>query len=96
MNNNSGNGIKAILIILIIIFVIAIFKSCTEPSASDKWYQEHKETIDAYNEKKIIRTIGKDIMEPDAIHGQRMKNLNMMVTSQMNIEKGTDIRIFIE
>lgn len=45
---------------------------------------------------KIIRTIGKDIMEPDAIHGQRMKNLNMMVTSQMNIEKGTDIRIFIE
>lgn len=50
MNNNSGNGIKAILIILIIIFVIAIFKSCTEPSASDKWYQEHKETIDAYNE----------------------------------------------
>lgn len=44
--NSSGSGIKSILIIFAVLFVIAMFKSCTEPSASDKWYQEHKEAID--------------------------------------------------
>ncbi len=48
-DNNSGSGIKAVLLIFIILVVIAMFKSCTEPSASDKWYQEHKEAIDTYN-----------------------------------------------
>lgn len=40
--NNSGSGIKVVLFIFIILVVIAMFKSCTESSASDQWYQEHK------------------------------------------------------
>ncbi len=47
--NSSGSGIKSILIIFAVLFVIAMFELCTEPSASDKWYQEHKEAIDTYN-----------------------------------------------
>ena len=49
-SNNFGSGIKAVLLIFIILVVIAMFKSCTEPSASDQWYQENKEAIDTYNE----------------------------------------------
>ena len=37
-SNNSGSGIKVVLLLFIILVVIAMFKSCTEPSASDKWY----------------------------------------------------------
>lgn len=49
MNNNSPNRTLFILVILIL-FAIVMFKSCTEPSASEQWYQENKEAIDTYNE----------------------------------------------
>lgn len=87
-SNNSGSGIKAVLLIFVILVVIAMFKSCTEPSASDQWYQEHKEAIDTYNENHMT---GMGIKVLGEIHGLRIKNLNMMVMIQMNIDKSMGI-----
>lgn len=49
MRNQNNTGCFCIFIITVIILSAAI-KSCSEPSASEKWYLEHKEAIDTYNE----------------------------------------------
>lgn len=47
----KGNSFKTLGIIILVIFIIAVLKMCSEPSPSEKFYQEHKSEIDSYNER---------------------------------------------
>lgn len=50
MNKNYNYGSILLKIIIGIFFLIVLMKVIAEPSASEKFYQEHKEEIDTYNE----------------------------------------------
>lgn len=45
------NSSKTLGIIILIIFIIVALKMCSEPSPSEKFYQEYKQEIDSYNER---------------------------------------------
>ena len=51
MNNNSSDTFKIFIAIVILLIFIGFAKLYVEPSASEEWYQEHREEIDSYNEK---------------------------------------------
>lgn len=48
MNKNNGCG-TYLIIVIITFFLFCVIKTCLEPSASEQWYQDHKEEIDRYN-----------------------------------------------
>ena len=48
MNKNNGCG-TYLIIVIIIFFLFCVIKTCLEPSASEQWYQDHKEEIDRCN-----------------------------------------------
>lgn len=47
MKKNDNNSS---IIIIGLFFLVVLVKIITEPSASEKWYQDYKEAFDTYNE----------------------------------------------
>lgn len=49
MHRKDNSSSIVLLIFIGIFFLFVLIKTISEPSASEQWYQEHKEAIDTYN-----------------------------------------------